>query len=148
MKRVNPIKMIRDDHRRVQKLFREFEHEHDDSRKHEIASEAIKELKIHAKLEEEIFYPTFRNETSDEKLVNEAIEEHHVVDTLIEELEHMPGGDGRFEAKFTVLAENVKHHIQEEEHEMLPKMQKAEHVDFRRLCEQLEERRQQLQQSL
>lgn len=77
---------------------------------------------MHTQLEEEVFYPAVRAvaDQEGEELVEESLEEHHVVDVLIEELKRMSPEDERYDAKMTVLCENVEHHIQEEEEEMLP----------------------------
>lgn len=113
--------LIRDDHTRVKDLFRAFESESDTRTKRAIVEEAITELSIHSILEEEIFYPVVRRRDGGEALVNAAKEEHHVVEVLAEEILALPASDPQFEAKFTVLAESVKHHIDEEEIVMLPK---------------------------
>ena len=86
------------------------------------------ELKIHAMIEEEIFYPAVRRQLS-EDVMNEADEEHHVARVLIAELDRDGRGNDHREAKFTVLAESVRHHIREEEGEMLPKAKSLD-LDF------------------
>ena len=73
--------------------------------------------------------------------MNEALEEHHVVHLLIAELKKMTAGDERFDAKFTVLAENVKHHIKEEEGEMFPQVEESD-LDWAYLAEKATEARQ------
>ncbi len=77
-------------------------------------------LKIHAALEEEIFYPTVRAHVGSE-VMNEADEEHHLAKVLIAELDLTGKSNDHRDAKFTVLVESVRHHILEEENEMLPK---------------------------
>jgi hypothetical protein len=72
--------------------------------------------------------------------MNEADEEHHVAKVLIAELEEMDGQETHYEAKFTVLAENVRHHIKEEEGEVLPKAKDA-HIDFEALAQAMMERK-------
>src|SRR5687768_15540556 len=105
------LSILKADHKKVKQLFDDFEDADDASEKEEIAREACRELKIHAAIEEEMFYPTIRDAMEgDEELVNEAEEEHRVAKTLIEELSQ-GRQDEHFEAKFKVLAENVKHHI-------------------------------------
>ena len=79
-----------------------------------IVREALTELKVHAAIEEEIFYPAVRKPVGKE-IMNEADEEHHVAKLLIAELDVMDGSESHFDAKFHVLAENVRHHIKEEE---------------------------------
>jgi hemerythrin-like domain-containing protein len=115
--------MLREDHRKVKELFQQFEEATDTSTKREIAQQAIKELKVHAALEEELFYPAVRREIDEEEKIDEAVEEHHVAKLLIAELSKMKPSDNHFDAKFKVLAESVKHHIQEEEGEVIPEVE-------------------------
>lgn len=124
----NAIEIIKNDHSKVKKLFEDFEKATDKRLKKKIADEAIMELKIHAEIEENIFYPSVRKNV-EEDLMNEADEEHHVAKLLIAELDQMDGSESHWEAKFTVLAENIKHHIREEEGEMLPQARKI-NADF------------------
>ena len=100
-----------------------------------IVREALTELKVHAAIEEELFYPAVRKPVGKE-IMNEADEEHHVAKLLIAELDRMDGSESHFDAKFRVLAENVRHHIKEEEGEMLPKARKVK-VDFDALAEKM-----------
>lgn len=122
------IAILKSDHEKVKDLFEEFENADGLRAKKKIAAEAIMELKIHAEIEEKIFYPAVRKYV-EEDLMNEADEEHHVAKLLIAELEQMTGSEDHWEAKFTVLAENIRHHIREEEGEMLPQARESE-VDF------------------
>ena len=131
------------DHDTVKELFDRFESEEGLAGKKKIVTRAIEELKTHAAIEEEIFYPAVRKQIGDTDLMNEADEEHHVVKVLIAELEKMDGHEEHYSAKFTVLAENVRHHIKEEEGEMLPKARSLD-LDFRALGEQMLERKREL----
>lgn len=141
----NAIALLKADHRKVKDLFKQFEESGSQAAKAKIAQEAIKELKIHTVIEEEIFYPAVRQAIQDEDdIMNEAQEEHHVAKMLIAELERIGHQNEHFEAKFTVLAENVRHHIKEEEEEMLPEAKKTD-IDFDALGEQMMERKQRLQ---
>lgn len=139
----DPIKLLKDDHKKVKALFAEFESA-DGRSKRRIANEAITELEVHAAIEAEIFYPAMLEELKDEFVVAEAEEEHHVVHVLIAELKQMEKTDVRFEAKFTVLAENVKHHIEEEETEMLSKAAKADKALLDRLGQEMAARKAEL----
>jgi hypothetical protein len=103
----------------------------------------LKELDVHTALEEEIIYPAIRAKIEDEDIMDEALEEHHVAHVLIEELKVMQPSDDRYDAKFTVLAESVKHHVKEEESQVLPKAEKME-IDSPALQEQVAERKQEL----
>jgi hypothetical protein len=141
-KQPNALTSLKADHQKVKGLFDEFEKTNDRSTKMTIVSEALEELSIHAALEEEIFYPAVRLEL-DEEVMNEADEEHHVAKILIAELEEMDGTETHYDAKFTVLAENVRHHIKEEEEEMLPKAQKTQ-INFDALGEEMRGRKEEL----
>jgi hemerythrin superfamily protein len=138
----NALEMIREDHRKVKQLFDQFETMEDGAAKKGIVENAIRELKIHAALEEELFYPAVRKEMDEEETIDEAIEEHHVVKLLISELEDMRPGDKRYDAKFTVLSENVKHHIEEEESEVIPEVEGT--LDAEALGSRMETRKQEL----
>jgi hypothetical protein len=139
----NPaVALLKDDHARVRALFDQFEQARGRAAKVKIVRAALAELKVHAAIEEELFYPAVRKPVGKE-LMNEADEEHHVAKLLVAELERMDGSESHFDAKFTVLAENVRHHIKEEEDEMLPKARAAK-VDFEALAAKMERRRDRL----
>jgi hemerythrin superfamily protein len=141
------IALLKEDHKKVKDLFDKFEKAKNPGQKEQIAREAMKELKIHTAIEEEIFYPTVRQalgeKEEDEELLNEASEEHRVAKTIIEALDKGSADDEDFEAKFTVLAENVRHHIKEEEGEMFPESKDTD-LDFKELGERMLERKEQL----
>lgn len=134
------VGMLEEDHRKVQQLFDEFERTEESAAKRRLVEKAIIELTIHSKLEEELFYPAARRKIGDEELMDEAAEEHHVVALLIGELASMKPSDPRYEAKFLVLAENVRHHIEEEEAEILPKVERAG-LDLESLGQEMGERK-------
>lgn len=137
------IAILKKDHDTVKALFDEFEKAEKAAAKEKIIDQALSALKIHAVLEEEIFYPTVRAHVGG-KIMNEADEEHHVARVLIAELDSGANKDHR-DAKFAVLAESVRHHIREEENEMLPKAKELE-IDFEALGQRLLDRKKQLQQ--
>jgi len=142
----NAVTMLKHDHDKVKDLFDRFEKAEHQAEKKKIAKQALEELRIHAALEEEIFYPAVRehmarNEMND--IMNEADEEHHVAKVLIAELTSMDGTGDHFEAKFTVLAENVRHHIKEEENDMFPKV-KALDLDMKALGHRMDVRKREL----
>jgi hemerythrin HHE cation binding domain-containing protein len=136
----DPVKMLKTDHDEVKKMFADFE-KGDGRSRPRIAQEAMMELEIHTKLEEQIFYPALEKEKSNEEMMAEAEEEHHVADMLIKELKSMDrsSDDVTYDAKFTVLMENVKHHIKEEETEMLPKAAKLPKDQLEQLGTQMEQ---------
>ncbi|MEX0750902.1 MAG: hemerythrin domain-containing protein, partial [Dehalococcoidia bacterium] len=135
------LQVLREDHNKVKEMFQRFERSDDRSEKKKIAEEAIMELEVHAQIEEEIFYPAMRKQLGNNELLHEAEEEHHVAKMLMEELQTMRLNDKTFDAKFTVLAENVKHHIGEEEGEMFPKATEAGRAVLDRVGQQLTERK-------
>src|SRR6478735_5809944 len=139
----NPaVALLKEDHDRVKELFDRFEAAKTRPAKRKIVRAALAELKVHAAIEEEIFYPAVRKAVGKE-IMNEADEEHHVAKLLIAELDAMDGSESHFDAKFVVLAENVRHHIKEEEAEMLPKAQGAK-VNFEALAEKMTRRKEHL----
>ncbi|MBA2252086.1 MAG: hemerythrin domain-containing protein [Nitrospirales bacterium] len=118
-KDTNVVELLRKDHEKVKMLFREFESAEEAEQKMKILQQAISELEVHASAEEKIFYPAVRKDSPDAAPnLDESLEEHHVMKFLLGELRDMSPGDELFDAKFTVLAENVKHHIKEEESEL------------------------------
>jgi hemerythrin superfamily protein len=140
---MDAVSMLREDHRKVKELFQQFEQAADTDTKRQIAQEAIKELKVHTALEEELFYPAVRREIDEEEKVDEALEEHHVAKLLIAELSKMKATDERFDAKFKVLAESVKHHIEEEEGEVIPEVEGE--IDEQQLGQKMAQRKQTLE---
>ncbi|MGI8553744.1 MAG: hemerythrin domain-containing protein, partial [Dehalococcoidia bacterium] len=102
---------------------------------------------VHTKLEEEIFYPAVQKKLKDlKKTVNEGLEEHHVVKILINELKQLDPKDEHYDAKFKVLTENVEHHIEEEETEMLPEAEEKLGKDVDKLGDEMAQRKVQLVQ--
>ena len=90
-----------------------------------IVADVVKALSVHAAIEEELFYPAIRERMSDqEDLVLEALEEHHVLKWTLAELDGMSPEHERFDAKFTVLMESVRHHVKEEEREVFPELKR------------------------
>jgi hemerythrin-like domain-containing protein len=142
-------RLLTEDHRKVQKMFDEFNklENGDMEEKEDLVRMACTELRIHAMLEEEIFYPAVREELDEKSLIDEAEVEHTVAKQLIGELEEMSPDEDLYDAKFTVLGEYVKHHIAEEEKEIFPKAKRAK-VDMQALGEQLEKRKQELLQEM
>lgn len=143
---MDALQMLRQDHRKVQELFKRFEETEDPASKKQIAQTALHELRVHAALEEELFYPAAREEISEEEKIAEAEEEHHAAKLLISELEDMEPEDEHYDAKFKVLAESVKHHIEEEESSVIPEIEGG--IDGGDLGEKMAERKQELEQEI
>lgn len=123
------IAVLKADHQKVSKLFDEFEALGPRAHKTRESTVAriIKELSVHAGIEEEVFYPAVRERcaTGDEPMVLEALEEHHLVKLTLNELESMPSQSERYTAKVTVLREVVDHHVKEEENELFKRVRTA-----------------------
>lgn len=125
---MDAIVLLKEDHKMVEKLFKQFEKAGEEAyeEKREIVDEVVSALTQHAYIEETIFYPTAREAVPQtEEHVLESIEEHHVVMWMLSELAKADPRDERFEAKMTVLMENVRHHVEEEEQEWFPEVRGA-----------------------
>src|SRR5687767_2034387 len=146
MESTDPVAMLKEDHSNVKDLFDEFEGTDDQRTQMQIAKRAINELKVHAAIEEEIFYPAVGSMVDDTEVMAEATEEHHVVHFLIDELEAQNLDHDKLHAKFMVLAENVRHHIKEEEGEMLPKVD-AEESELDEIGTRMARRKQELMEN-
>lgn len=123
------IAMLIADHRKVKAIFEKFktlmQEEGPKQEKAVLVQQVCNELKVHARIEEEIFYPAVRDAIDDDDLMDEAIVEHAGAKELIEQLEAMRPDDDLYDAKVIVLGEQIEHHAREEEEEMFPKVKKA-----------------------
>ncbi len=123
---MDAITLLKQDHKTVEKLFKQFEKAKQPAEQRKVAEKVVKELSVHAAIEEMLFYPAVRNRVPEaEDMVLESLEEHHVVKWVLSELEDMKPDHERFEAKMTVLIENVRHHVEEEESDLFPQVRKA-----------------------
>ncbi len=136
------IAIIKADHREVEQLFKAFEKTSDGAvaARRRLVDSMVEKLSVHAAIEEQIIYPWARAHIVDEDdQVLEAIEEHRVVKFLLGELSLTSADDERFQAKTTVLIELVRHHVEEEESELLLDLRdvatRAELLDFGRQLE-------------
>jgi hemerythrin-like domain-containing protein len=138
---VDAITLLQQDHDKVATAFRQFESmdRQDLAACRKLIAAVCEELKTHAVLEDEVFYPAVRAAIQDPDLMTEAAVEHETTRMLIDQLEHM-AADPAYFATFTVLGEYVRHHIREEQDEMFPAARKAG-LDLHRLGERLRARR-------
>jgi hemerythrin superfamily protein len=117
------IVLLKEDHKEIRRLFREFEQASGPARKGKIVQNILEALTVHTYIENECMYPEVRKLLPDlEDQVLESYEEHHVADVLCMELATLSPDDERFEAKTTVLIETVTHHVEEEETDWFPKV--------------------------
>jgi hemerythrin superfamily protein len=122
------VAMLMADHKKVKKLFSDFDklkEDGGDEDKSALVEQICNELKIHTELEETIFYPAVREAIDDADLMDEALVEHAGAKDLVAQLEDASPDDDLYDAKVTVLGEQINHHVREEEGNMFPKAKKA-----------------------
>ena len=112
---MNAISLLTQDHRNVEQLFNRFEAAESPEERRSITDKVIEQLSVHAEIEEQFFYPAVAAELEERGEVLEAVEEHHMAKLALWELERLPATAPNFEAKFTVMRENILHHVGEEE---------------------------------
>jgi hemerythrin superfamily protein len=122
------IALLEADHEQVRKLFAQFKELKEEGslkEKESLVQQVCNALVVHTQIEEEIFYPAVREAIDDGDLMDEALVEHAGAKDLIEQLQGMDPDDDLYDAKVTVLGEQIDHHVEEEEGEMFPKAKKA-----------------------
>ena len=124
---MNAFELLKSDHERVAGLMEKIDQTTERALKtrEELFTQLKNELDLHAEVEEQIFYPAIEDAEETREITLEAYEEHNVVKQLLTELEAEPKDDETWTAKFTVLKENVEHHVEEEEGEMFKKARKV-----------------------
>ena len=124
---MDALKLLKHDHDEVKKMLADLEDttERAEKTRTEGLATLKHELEIHETIEEEIFYPALKEHPKTKDLALEGYEEHHVVDTIMGELEDVEPSDETWMAKFSVMKENLEHHISEEEDEMFPKAEQV-----------------------
>ena len=139
------IALLKSDHRKVEELFEQFENASGKARKEKIAHQICTELKIHAQIEEEIFYPACEGKI-EEDLLAEAYVEHDGAKVLINEIEAGSADEQFYDAKVKVLKEQIEHHVEEEEKRMEGMFSQARKagLDMDALGEQLQARKDEL----
>lgn len=137
---MNPFELLKQDHKKVADLMEKLEKttERGVKTREELFGKIQEELEIHTHIEETILYPVLQKEKDTEDITREAFEEHKVVKTLLAELAELNKDDEQWLPKFTVLKENVEHHVEEEEGEMFKEARKAiEKEELEQLGDQL-----------
>jgi Hemerythrin HHE cation binding domain len=123
------IALLKADHEAVSQLFAEYERTRSVPNKKALVAEICTALSVHARIEEEIFYPAVQAALKDKLLVPEATVEHAGVKDLLAQLDGAEPDGEMYDAKVKVLSEYVKHHVKEEQTEMFPKV-KASSLDI------------------
>jgi hemerythrin superfamily protein len=137
--------VLKAEHAAVQKLFESFEKARKESVKKRLAADICRELTIHARIEEEIFYPAMREALDEAHLLDEADVEHASAKALIAEIERGSPAESHWEATVKVLGEYIRHHVKEEEKQLFPQA-KASEADLKELGARLAARRKELEQ--
>jgi hypothetical protein len=117
---MDAMSLLKEDHEKVKKILGELESttERGVKTREELFTKVKEELVVHEAIEEEIFYPALKQHPKTKEIALEGYEEHHVVDTVMAEIEGVAYDDEKWGAKFKVMKENLEHHIEEEEGEM------------------------------
>ena len=147
---VDAIKLLTDDHKEVQALFKAYQKlvadDGEDDLREQLAQDICAKLTIHATIEEEIFYPAARDSLEDEEgddLLDEAEVEHASAKELIAQIAEGSAADELYDAKVKVLGEYIAHHVKEEEKELFPKVQQSA-LDLDALGDELSARKAEL----
>lgn len=145
-KKMDAIALLKQDHRKVEDLFEQFEKAREEGRKEKLVKQICTELSIHTMIEEEIFYPACAAQVKDEDLLDESYVEHDGAKVLVAELIKSDPGNEFYDAKVSVLSEMIKHHVKEEEKrgEGLFAEAKKAGLDMEALGERLMQRKQEL----
>ena len=145
---MDALKLLKQDHDEVKQLLEKLDSttERGVKTRQDLFSRVERELRIHETIEEEIFYPRLRENAKTKEIALEGYEEHHVVDLVMSEIDSTPFDDETWGAKFTVMKENVEHHIEEEEGEMFKLARQALGTEeLAELGERMEARKKELQ---
>jgi hemerythrin superfamily protein len=122
---MDAIELLKQDHDKVDKLFKQAEATENEAKKHELFEQIKLELLTHTHIEETIFYPTIMVNEEIKDIVLEGLQEHKQAKTLLREIPKLADGSEVFEAKFKVLMEDIEHHVEEEESDMFKKVRAA-----------------------
>jgi hemerythrin superfamily protein len=139
MTSIRVLDKLRSEHHVIEDLFHRFEHA-DESVRQRIVREVLSKLEFHSNLEEDFIYPAIRNVIRDKEMVDDAIEEHHIMSLLARDLRQMDARDDRYKAKFRVLTRIVRQHYQDEETRLFPEAMRA-NVDWSTLGRQVTDSR-------
>jgi hemerythrin superfamily protein len=142
------VQLLISDHQTVRQLFDQYQRQTGSPQKQQMAEQICKLLTVHTTLEEELFYPAARQALGPRDLLDEATVEHASARELVEQIQQMDSSEELYDAKVKVLGEYVKHHVQEEENELIPLLQQKGNLDFAALGQQMITRRQELMSEL
>jgi hypothetical protein len=145
---MDAMELLKNEHEQVKKILEEIDSttERGVKARAELFTKFKSEMTIHERIEEEIFYPRLTEQAKTKEIALEGFEEHHVVDMVMAELDDVPFDDETWSAKFTVMKENIEHHVEEEEGEMFKLARQAlESDELEELGARMEARKKELQ---
>jgi hemerythrin-like domain-containing protein len=144
---MDAMSLLKEDHQKVKKMLAELESttERGVKTREELFTRVKQELVVHEAIEEEIFYPALKDHPKTKEIALEAYEEHHIVDTVMAEIEGVAYDDETWGAKFKVMKENLEHHIKEEEGEMFKQAKQVfDDAELAQLGESMRARKEEL----
>ena len=145
---MDALKLLKEDHDRIKKVLTQIDEttERAVKTREELFTKAKDQLQVHEAIEEEILYPALKEHPKAKDLVLEAYEEHNVVDMVMTEIEDTPYDDDTWAAKFTVMKENLEHHIEEEESDMFDQCRQVfDDEELEALGDEMQARKEELQ---
>ena len=132
--------LLDEDHKNVERLFQQYKAAHDQPHKRTLAQQICQELTVHMRIEEEVFYPAFRQATGDQQTVQHSEKEHHEAMDLVHRIEAAQVDD----KLMLDLEDAILHHVQDEREKMFPQARKAQGLDLQQLAQQLQARKAEL----
>lgn len=147
---MDALKLLKNDHDQMKKLLKQVQETSDRAvkKRAELFDRVCEELTTHEAIEEEIFYPALKEHPKAREMVLEAYEEHNVVDNVMVEISEIPYEDESWAAKFKVMAENIEHHIEEEEGQLFDQARQVfGKQELDRLGVEMEQRKKEYQQA-
>ena len=131
------IDLLDEDHKKVERLFQQYKAAHEQNHKRTLAQQICQELAVHARIEEEVFYPAFREATGDQQMVQHSQKEHAEAMDLVHRIEAAQVDD----KLMLDLEDAVLHHVNDEREKMFPQARKAPGLDLQKLAQQLQARK-------
>ncbi|MBD2182630.1 hemerythrin domain-containing protein [Planktothrix sp. FACHB-1355] len=146
---MDAVELIKSDHRKVEKIFSQIEKTEDPDKLYEYFNELYTELNVHAQAEELTLYPAMRDHQETEDLVEEAEEEHDEAKILLEEIKSLSPSSPEFKEKIRQLKEEVLHHVEEEESEILPQVSEyMSEAELNQVAEEFQDTKSRLQDDI
>ena len=134
------LDLLDEDHKLVERLFQQYKAAHDPSRKRILTRQICQEVSVHSRIEEEVFYPAFREATGDEQTVQHSEKEHREAMDLVQRIEAAQVDD----KLMLELEDAILHHVNDEREKMFPRARKAPGLNLQQLAQRLQARKSEL----